>query len=154
MTESINLVYFSTISMCFLAGFVPTIGTEVALASIGLLIKPNQIIPLAFVGALSQTVSKLFIYFLSSKTLSFLSFKRKRKLIMLRRKYYSRKRLTAGIIFVSALTGLPPYYLINIICGIVNSGWLTFGLLGLSGMFMRFSLCLAFPQMILHSLPA
>lgn len=137
---------------CFLTGYIPSVSTEVILASLGLFIPTKMIVPLAFMGALTQTVAKTHLYFLSKKFLYFLSFNNRRRLIKLKKQYHSKEKLSAGIIFFSALTGLPPYYLINLLCGIINTGWLMFATLGFTGMFIRFWLCLAFPQVIMHYL--
>lgn len=149
MSSASSSLIIGTVTMCFLTGYVPTVGTEIALVGIGLMIKPSLILPLAFLGAFAQTVSKISIYFLSTRMLFLLSYKRKRKCVVLRKRFKQKKTLTHGIIFLSALTGLPPYYLINIICGLFDTGWLSFAILGLIGMFIRFSVCLAFPQAIM-----
>lgn len=143
-TISTDYLTVATASTCFLAGLIPTIGTELYLIGIASLVTPVLILPLAFLGALSQTLAKLLIYFFAKQTIYCLSFKRKRQLIQLKKCYADKNRLTHSIIFISALTGLPPYYLVNIICGLFDTGWISFAILGISGMFIRFSLCLAF----------
>ena len=135
-------------SVCFFTGYIPSVSTEVILAGIGLTLVPNQVFPLAFIGALMQTLAKCHLYFLSKKIAYCLSFKSKRKLISLKHRFTQQESLSNGILFISALIGLPPYYLMNLLCGILNTGWIHFCAIGFIGMFIRFSVCLAFPYLI------
>lgn len=149
MTYCLAHPYWCTAIVCFFTGYIPTVSTEVFLVGIGLLLPAKQLPLLAFIGALSQTLAKLHLYFIAAKIIPYLTYKTKRRLVRLRHKYFLRHHLSQSIIFISSLVGLPPYYLLNLLCGILNTGWLNFALLGLSGMFMRFLLCLYFPQFFL-----
>lgn len=132
---------------CFLTGYIPSVSTEVVLAGVGLTIDSAAIVPLALVGAISQTLAKSHLYLLAHKVVPCLKYKSKRKLVKLKKQYHSRQKLSLGIIFISSLTGLPPYYFINLLCGLLNTGLISFALLGCTGMFIRFSACLALPHL-------
>lgn len=134
---------------CWLTGYIPLISTEIILAGIGLNSPLFHLIPLAFVGALCQTFAKIHIYFISHYFVYFLKFKSKRKLIRLKYQFKSREKVSYSLLFTSALIGLPPYYLLNILCGLLNTGLASFCLLGFMGMFIRFYCCLAFPKLII-----
>lgn len=144
---STNL-YFFIGSMCFFTGYIPSVSTEVILAGIGLTIAPTQILPLALIGALMQTLAKCHLYFLSKRVAYCLSFKSRRKLIALRHRFTQQESISNSILFLSALVGLPPYYLMNLLCGLLNTGWVHFCIIGFIGMLIRFSVCLAFPHWI------
>lgn len=135
-------------SMCFFTGYIPSVSTEVFLAGIGLTLAPSQILPLAFLGALMQTIAKCHLYFLSNRIAYCLSFKSRRKLILLRRRFTQQESISNSLLFISALVGLPPYYLMNLVCGLLDTGWFHFCMIGFIGMFIRFSVCLAFPLWI------
>jgi len=147
---TISQQYLFTAVTCFITGYIPFISTEIILAGLGLIISTEHIIPLAIIGAIMQAVAKVNLYFISHKIVYVLKYKSKRKLIKLKQKYKSHSKLSASIIFTSALTGLPPYYFVNLLCGILNTGWLQFASLGFIGMFIRFSFCLACPKVILQ----
>lgn len=151
---AIHHIYVFTALTCLMTGYIPSVSTEVILASLGLYISPEHVIPLAMLGAFAQTIAKLNLYYFASKVVVLLKFKSKRKLVKLKKKYKTKERLSTKVIFVSALTGLPPYYFINLLCGLLDTGWRSFALLGFTGMFIRFSVCLAFPGYILHWLNA
>lgn len=133
--------------MCFVTGYIPSVSTEVMLAGIGLTITNKHVLPLAAVGAFMQTLAKCHIYFLSKKVAGCLSFKSRRKVVALRQRFTQQETLSTGILFISALIGIPPYYFMNIVCGLLNTGWLAFCVIGFTGMFIRFSACLAFPNL-------
>lgn len=135
---------------CFLTGYIPSVSTEVVLAGVGLTISKPAIIPLALIGAISQTIAKSHLYLLAHKVIPYLKFKSKRKLIKLKRQYKNKQKLSHSIIFVSSLTGLPPYYFINLLCGLMDSGLTNFALIGCMGMFIRFTACLALPHLFLN----
>jgi len=142
--------YLFIAGVCFLTGYIPSVSTEVILAGVGLTISLKHVLPLAALGAATQTIAKLNLYLLAKKVIPFLSFRKLRKLVKLKKRFRTREKLSNSIIFISSLTGLPPYYFINLLCGILNTGVKTFALLGFAGMFIRFSLCLAFPHLILQ----
>jgi membrane protein YqaA with SNARE-associated domain len=144
--------YLFTALLCLLTGYIPSISTEIVLAGLGLTITAKQILPLAFIGAVTQSIAKLHLYFLAKKIIPCLKFKSRRKLVKLKHRFTQHQSLSISIIFFSSLTGLPPYYLINLLCGLLNTGWLIFIALGFTGMFIRFSICLACPQLILRFL--
>lgn len=133
--------------MCFLTGYIPSVSTEVMLAGVGLTIANKHVLPLAAVGAVMQTLAKCHIYFLSKKVAGCLSFKSRRKVVALRHRFSQQETLSTGILFISALIGIPPYYFMNIVCGLLNTGWLVFCAIGFTGMFIRFSVCLVFPHL-------
>ncbi len=139
-------IYFFVGGMCFLTGYIPSVSTEVILAGIGLTISSKQVLVLAVIGAGMQTLAKCHLYFMSKRVAYCLSFKTRRKLVSLRQRFTKQESLSTGVLFVSALIGIPPYYLMNLLCGLLNTGWLQFCMLGFIGMFIRFSVCLAFPQ--------
>ena len=142
--------YLLTTVICFITGYIPTVSTEIFLAGLGLNLKKELLLPIALTGALSQTLAKIHIYSMASYIIPKLSYRKKKKLISIRNKYHRHSRLSYSIIFISSLTGLPPYYLLNLLCGLLNTGLFTFSILGCLGMFIRFSCCLFFPMWILY----
>lgn len=133
--------------ICFIMGYVPTVGTELILIGVGAVTKRHLLL-IALVGSVAQTVSKVHIYFISQSLVKYLSYKKKKRLVQIRKKL-KNKSLVQWTIGVSSLTGLPPYYLVNIASGIIDTGWFAFMVLGLVGMFIRFYCCLLFPQVFL-----
>lgn len=142
--------YFFTGLICCLTGYIPSVSTEIILISMGLVISKQQVLTLALIGAFSQTLAKCHLYFLSAKVVSCFRYKTKRKFISLKKRLKSRDKLSASLIFISALIGVPPYYFINLLCGLFNTGWIQFCMLGFIGMFIRFYCCLAFPNFIIN----
>ena len=143
-------VYLFVGVTCFLTGYIPSVSTEVVLAGVGMTISTEHVLPLALVGALTQTLAKAHLYFLSRRIARCLSFRSRRKLIALKQRFNKQEAMSSGILFISALIGLPPYYLMNLLCGLLNTGWVQFCLIGFTGMFIRFNVCLAFPLWLVH----
>lgn len=61
------------------------------------------------------------------------------------------RRVRAPLIGISALTGLPPFYLVSVAAPALGVSFRTFLALGLAGRLLRFGALVALPQLITHS---
>ncbi len=141
-------VYLGVFVYCFVSGIVPILNTEVFLVAISVLIDKKLIFLLVLISVFAQMLAKTFVYLAARKVIN-ISVKRdnqKFKKILKKMKKWEKRE---GIfIFLSALIGLPPFYLTTIACGTLKIGYLKFFIFGFCGALLRFSFFILLPQLI------
>ena len=153
LVHSQHLSLYAVALVSFFTGFLPTIGIEVYLAYTALKVKLFAVlISIAFVAAISQMLSKTIIYGMGAKGGKILPNKHRDKLLTWQEKINQGSAQQRSVIMLSALTGLPPFYLINIICGTLRTSFNNFFWLGLAGTFIRFSVIAFVPAVAIHYL--
>jgi membrane protein YqaA with SNARE-associated domain len=139
-------LYVTTFLVCVVSGFVPLVNAEAYLvvtsAAFG---SPASILPLALVGASGQMAAKLLIYLAGRGVLRLPLGRVGPRIEEARLKLQNREGSTGGLLFLSASVGLPPFYVITILLGMIRYHLGLFLLLGTAGRFIRFAVVAAFP---------
>lgn len=133
-------IYLATLIVSVLSGLVPIINGEVYLvAAILVAGDPTISIVLALIVAAGQMIAKIGLYYaakgageLGTRTRFAQSLAKARALV----ERWENKPLT--LLFVSAVFGLPPFYLVSLLAGLVGIRLRTFLLLGIVGRVIRF----------------
>src|SRR5262245_56316132 len=126
-------IYGATFIFCLISGFVPVVNAEAYLVGAGALSSASPWL-IALAAALGQMTAKVGL-FLSGRGLIATSFARKHEARIQQavlRIDRGRTRSTL-LVFVSALTGLPPFYFVSIAAGVVRlplAGFVVAGTLG------------------------
>lgn len=139
-------MYISTFFFCVASGFIPVMNAEVYLASISTLLLKSDVGFIALISSFAQMLAKSVIYF-GARGILILPLK-KNGLDKVRRKFERWKHGSFTFILVSASFGLPPFYIVSILAGIVKIRFWLFFLSGFIGRFLRFTVILMFPQLI------
>lgn len=139
-------MYISTFFFCVASGFIPVMNAEVYLTSISALLLKSNVVFIALISSFAQMLAKSVIYF-GARGILILPLK-KNGLDKVKRKFERRKHSTSTFILVSASFGLPPFYIVSILAGIVKINFWLFFLCGFIGRFLRFTVILMFPQLI------
>jgi membrane protein YqaA with SNARE-associated domain len=66
----------------------------------------------------------------------------------LKRRLEQAPGAAAAVIFTSAVSGLPPFYLVSVAAGALRVSLARFLILGASGRFLRFASVVALPRLI------
>ena len=127
-------------AVCFISGFIPTIGTEIYLALLAIKLQDNQLIPVAIAASVGLMLAKGIIYTMGFGAVKILPQSQKDKMHALQQKYGKASLGKKSLVFSSALVGLPPLYIVNILCGILKVNFTMFTLMGFLGTFIRFVL--------------
>jgi membrane protein YqaA with SNARE-associated domain len=139
-------LYLTTFVVCIVSGFVPVVNAEaylvVASAAFG---SPAHVLPLALVGALGQMVAKVLIYLAGRGVLRLPLGRVGPHIEAAREKLQNREGSTGGLLFLSASVGLPPFYILTILMGMIRYNLGLFVVLGTVGRFIRFAIVAAFP---------
>lgn len=133
-------IYLATLIISVLSGLVPVVNGELYLiAAIVVADDPVVALVLAVIVALGQMIAKIGLYYAALGATELgrstrLGAKLERAQLLIER--WQGKPLT--LLFVSAVTGLPPFYLVSLLAGLLRIRFGTFLLLGIIGRVIRF----------------
>ena len=136
-------IYATTYLVCLVGGFVPVVNAEVYLATAGAMSDRALVIPLVIAGTLGQMTAKTAI-FLAGRGLLRLPLARDSERMQI---VLARARAWRGpielFVFVSAVVGIPPFYIVSLLGGTLKLGVARFIVLGLTGRLIRFFVVVA-----------
>ncbi len=133
-------IYLATLIVSVLSGLVPVVNGELYLvAAILVADDPTIALVLAVLVAVGQMIAKIGLYHAALGATRLgrttrLGAKLERAQELAQR--WRNKPLT--VLFVSAVTGLPPFYLVSLLAGVLRIRFVTFVVLGLVGRVIRF----------------
>jgi membrane protein YqaA with SNARE-associated domain len=139
-------LFTGTYIICVISGIVPIVNAEFFFIFVSSLSTESSLPPVLIIGTLGQMTAKSVLY-LSGKGILDLSHKRYEDAISRTKakmeKWKSRVDL---FMFISAFTGIPPFYAVSVIAGIVRHSFFRFFICGFVGRTLRFGLIMFFPQ--------
>lgn len=133
-------IYAGTLVVGVLSGLVPIINGEIYL--VGVVLLTGQLWPallLALLVAIGQMIAK-FVLFKAARRASALGPDTKfgRRLEQARGKIEKWREKPLAVTFISAITGLPPFYVITLLAAALGVRFRTFMILGIIGRIVRF----------------
>jgi len=133
-------IYAGTLVVGVLSGLVPIINGEIFLVGVVLLSgKLWPAIALALLVAIGQMIAKIILYKAAHSATGLGKDSRLgRKIEAARAKLDKWREKPLAITFISAVTGLPPFYLITLLAGALGVRFRTFFILGIIGRVIRF----------------
>lgn len=148
MTDSLRDllgIYGGTLVVALVAGIVPFINTELFLVGLVRLAvdRSSQLAPVVLCAAVGQMVAKIVLYY-TGRTLLDLPRGRYRDKVALLRTKIDRWQTKPYLIYaVSAVLGLPPFYLTVLAAGAMRIRFDAFLALGFVGRVVRFAVLVA-----------
>jgi membrane protein YqaA with SNARE-associated domain len=133
-------IYLATLIISVLSGLVPVVNGELYLiAAILVAGDPVVALVLAVIVAIGQMIAKIGLYYAARGATELgrstrLGKQLERAQLLVER--WRGKPLT--LLSVSAVTGLPPFYLVSLVAGVVRIRFATFLVIGLAGRVIRF----------------
>lgn len=140
----------STFFGCVVGAFVPVINTELLLLSMSAAAPPALVLPIIVAAAVGQMVGKSVIYAAARGALRLPAGRIAEHVNNAAAHMSSRQHISGALLFASAASGLPPFYLMSITAGLIKLSFARFLLLGTSGRLLRFAAIVLFPQVIKH----
>lgn len=137
--------------LCFVSGLIPFLNSEIfVLALAALTDKPGALMTIATLGALGQILAMMLLYASGSGFLNvgFLQPKnpqRLEKLTRLRERMTRYRGSAYSVLFIAASTGLPPVFMVSVVCGILRVNLSRFILIAFSARILRFAILVWFP---------
>ena len=141
-------IYVGTFLFCAVSGLVPFINTEVFLLYVGATASHAQLPALVLLAALGQMSAKSLLYYGGRGVFRLPRGRGQARIEALRKRLSGGRWAAGGVTFVSALTGLPPFYAISVIAGTLAWPFSRFVLYGTVGRLLRFSAVLFLPGLL------
>ena len=136
-------LYAVTFGMCVIGGFVPIINAEVYLATAGAMSERSMIIPLVLAGTLGQMTAKTAIFFAGQGMLRLPVARDSERMQRVLAKAKAWRGPVELFVFISAVVGIPPFYIVSLLGGALKLRPWHFIVLGLVGRFIRFYIVVA-----------
>jgi membrane protein YqaA with SNARE-associated domain len=133
------------------SGFVPVVNIEACLLGAAALLPGASPLAVVAAAAAGQMAAKLLL-FLGGRGLVGASSKPGERARAIAARLNPRGGSAPALVFTSALTGLPPFYVTSVAAGIVGLRTAPFVLAGLLGRFLRFGAVFALPGLLLRVL--
>ena len=134
-------VYAATFVICFTGGVVPLVNSEIYLASLVYLFPASNFFFILFLAVVAQMIAKGLVY-LAGMGIITLPFKRYRKTEAILARADRLRKKPDLVVFISSLSGFPPFYIISFLGGILKIHFIRFIVAGTIGMLIRFSVLL------------
>lgn len=137
-----------TFGYCIASAFIPVFHAEAYLLTVSAISPPEYRWPLVVAATLGQMTGKAGMYGLGLGALRLPGVRARRWVTRAEAWAQSKPKAEGWLIFVSAATGLPPFYVVSIACGIMRAPFVTFLTLGAAGRFLRFSGVVFLPPLL------
>ncbi len=140
---------FATVYIvCFVSGFVPLVNAEIFLIGIALMTKQEDIIPVTLLAAAGQMSAKTVIYLAGRGAVRLPLGKIEAKITRIQALMHKWQGRTTILLLLSSAVGVPPFYVVSFVAGIGKINILHFCATGFVGRWVRFYVCVLFPQLI------
>ena len=127
---------------------MPFVNIELVLIAASAAAPRSYALPLILAATLGQMAGKSMMFF-GGRGVKFLQRGyMKEKIDEMGERMQRRNGAVGTLLFMSAATGLPPFYVVSVASGIVGVAFAQFATLGFLGRFARFSIVVLFPQLI------
>jgi membrane protein YqaA with SNARE-associated domain len=132
-----------------LSGLVPAVNTEAYLLMVAGLAPRAALLPVVACVTAGQMLAKGLLYLAGSGAVTsrFLA-RRAGRLEALRERLGRARAGTSAVVFSSAVTGIPPFYLVSLAAGSLRFSLARFLLVGGSGRLIRFAAIVAVPGLL------
>jgi membrane protein YqaA with SNARE-associated domain len=131
------------------SGLVPAVNTEAYLLMVAALAPRPALVPVVVCVTAGQMLAKGLLYLAGSGALSsrFLA-RRTGRLAALRQRLERAEAGASAVVFSSAVTGIPPFYVVSLAAGSLRFSLARFLLVGGSGRLLRFATIVALPGLL------
>jgi membrane protein YqaA with SNARE-associated domain len=134
------------IGVAFVSALVPLVNIEAVLGVRGSVADVGSVWLLGFAAGLGQMLGKLVWYYLGANALHWGWVRRRvetpkaaERLERWRQRTHDRPLVAGTLVFVSALTGFPPFAILAVLAGQLRMQLALFFVLGLLGRWLRFA---------------
>ncbi|MFB3852410.1 MAG: VTT domain-containing protein [Vicinamibacterales bacterium] len=144
-------LYFSGFLGAVLSALIPLVNSELVLLSLTTLPETKAgILGCALIVTAGQAVGTVILYWLARKATRWHPSRRRAAVIeRWRSKFEGAPRSVASVLFVSAVTGIPPYYVTTVLSGSLHIGFARFMAVVTVGRLVRFTVIAFFPRLVL-----
>ena len=138
----------STMVGCFIGSLVPVINTEVIVLAAAAAAPPELAAALVLVASTTQMAAKSILYLAGSGLLRLPRGALAKHVEKALAGAQSHQAASGSVLFASASTGFPPFYVISVASGALRLDFRRFFVLGFLGRTLRFGVLVALPQIV------
>ena len=139
-------LWLTTFAVCVVGAIIPLVNTEIYLLSVSAISPASFVGPLVVAATAGQMAGKVGIYLAGRGILKLKNEKVHNRVIALRDSLEHRPWVARGTLLSSAILGLPPLYIMSIVCGAIGMGLGYFVVIGSVGRLIHFAVVALLPQ--------
>jgi membrane protein YqaA with SNARE-associated domain len=140
-------IYIATVVVCLIGAVFPIMNAELYMLFVSSLADPGVLVPVVLLGAAGQITGKVVMYYGGRSAPRIIPARAVAKIDAVRARLEGTVGRQSLIVFVSAVTGFPPLYVVSVVAGVMRLPLAAFVLCGFSGRVIRFAIIVSFPQM-------
>lgn len=146
--ESPVLLFAATIALFGVFALLPVMATEPLLLGLSAMVPAPMVIPVTLLATATHMAAKTIVYLGSRRAGGAVPHRRQTLVAKACARLAGRRSLQVGTVFLSAITGLPPFYAVTMAWGVMRLPLLDFLVAGFVGRAIRFSALVAAPQLL------
>ena len=140
------LVVLGTFAFCVGSAVIPVLHAETYLVTASLVAPPGLRWLLVIAATSGQMLGKVGMYYVGRGVKLIPGERMQRRIQLATARYREKRQIGNGLVFVSASTGFPPFYIVSIAAGMLTFPVMPFILLGFAGRFIRFAAVVFLPH--------
>ena len=137
-----------TFLYCIGSAVIPVMHAEAYLIAVSALSPPAVAWALVIAATIGQMIGKVAMYLAGRGAVRLPSVWLRERIAKASAQVQNRRHVGNALIFVSSATGLPPFYVISVVAGVLRTPLTGFILFGAAGRFLRFAVAVFLPQLI------
>ena len=141
----------ATFVVCLGSAVVPVVNAEIYLLGVSAAVPPALLPAVVLAATLGQMAGKSALYFAGNGFV--LLPERWRRLPPGLQERLASSRTGTGVVLISAVTGVPPFYAVTVLAGLLRWSFPRFLAAGTCGRALRFAAVVAVPQYLGSILP-
>jgi len=133
--------------LCFLSGICPFVNSEIVVLSlVATTSGSHRILAIVVAATAGQMAGKSVMYWLGRGAGQVTGEGRRRAIERWRGRFERAPGTIVSFVLLSAITGIPPFYVVATLAGAFRTSFAVFLAVGATGRFLRFGLLALFPQ--------
>ena len=137
-------IFLGTFLYCFVAGLIPVVNAEIWVIGVAGLVTTSAPLPaVVLLASAGQMAAKVLLYYAALGAVSLPTGRYQKKVERARAWVARWKERPKLVLWASAVTGIPPFYVISLLAGALEIRLRTFVIIGTSGRVNRFGIIAA-----------
>jgi membrane protein YqaA with SNARE-associated domain len=145
-------VLATTLFVCLVGALVPVVNVEVYLLVVASVAPRTALAPVVLLAALGQMVGKTALYYGGRHAPRMISKKSSEKLDRVRVRFENGRVRGDALVLLSAVTGLPSFYIVSVVAGVLRLRIIPFLVYGFAGRTARFAAVVWLPQLVRYAM--
>jgi membrane protein YqaA with SNARE-associated domain len=140
------LLCLTSFAVCGAGALLPFVNTELYLIGASALMPRGMWVPLVISGSIGAMAGKVLLYYAGRGVVKLPGGRVQRGVAAMQARMEARPTAGKMLYLVSAVAGLPPFYVTTLAAGAVEMNFAFFLLVGLAGRLVRFGAVVALPH--------